>query len=135
VAAYDIELLVHGITALCLLTFFSTGLTYGVLRGLKRRRHAHRARRHQARLLDLEAARAIRRPVGHGVIVYADPSDVEAARVPRLREHLSALHAASERLLDTAELEGYDQIFCEKLRRLHYHHAGLLEQVAPARRI
>jgi hypothetical protein len=134
-----VELVVHGITALCLLTFFATGIAYGLHRGLKRHRRAHRARRHQARLLDLEAARAIRRrPVhrgGLGVIVYADARDVEAARVPRLVEHLTAITAASERLLDAAEIAEYDPAFCEKLRRLHFHHAGILEQVAPARRV
>jgi hypothetical protein len=134
-----VELFVHGITALCLLTFFATSIAYGLHRGLKRHRRAHRAQRHQARLLDLAAARAIRRrPVhrgGLGVIVYADARDVEAARVPRLVEHLRAIHASSERLLDAAEIAEYDPAFCARLQRHHQHLAGLLEQVAPERRI
>ena len=132
---------VSAITATVCAMVVAVGVTYGFLTGLHRlarhRRHQARRRRHQARLLDLEAARAIRRPVhrgGPGIIVYADPRDVEASRVPRLVEHLTAIHAASERLLDAAEIAEYDQAFCEKLRRLHYHNAGLLEQVAPARR-
>ncbi len=131
------ELVLHTVVAVCMLSFFLVGVSYGFLHGLHRVRRITRRRRHQARLLDLEAARTIRRPVhrgGPGVIVYADPRDVEASRVPRLVEHLTAIHAASERLLDAAEIAEYDQAFCEKLRRLHYHNAGLLEQVAAARR-
>jgi hypothetical protein len=138
--------IISAITATVCAFVVAVGVAYGFLTGLHRlarhRRHQARRHRHQARLLDLEAARAIRRrPVhrgGLGVIVYADPRDVEAAWsttvVPRLRAHLTAIHASSERLLDAAEIAGYDPAFCEKLRRLHFHHAGLLEQMESERR-
>jgi hypothetical protein len=98
-----------------------------------------RKRRLQVRQDELAAARARRVTVeevmahGPGIMVWADPRAVEAARVPRLVEHIVAIHRKSGRLLADAERNGYDVAFTESLRRLHHHHAGLLEEIAPRR--
>lgn len=121
-------------------------LVYRLGRALDRR---HRLRRLHVRRDDLHAARSRRTTLekiasnGPGLVVWASEEDAawhawktavpRPQAIPRLAEHVSALHAKSGRLLSTAEHAGLDEAFCESLRRMHRHVAGLLHEVAPRR--
>lgn len=109
---------------------------WNLIPALARRR---RLKHHPEEILAARRSATVK-GAGLGLVVWANAEDAEAAwrgtsrpAVPRLVEHVSALHVKSGRLLATAESSGYDLTFVESLRRLHLHHGGLLQQIAPSR--
>jgi hypothetical protein len=134
-------------TKAALVSVMLISLVYRLGRALDRR---HRLRRLHVRRDDLHAARSRRTTLekkiasnGPGLVVWASEEDAawhawktaapRPQAIPRLAEHVSALHAKSGRLLATAEGAGCDAAFVESLAGMDRHLAGLLAAVTRPR--